>query len=48
MVIGGIKYILCVSCALDLMGAGMSYPEREDPSDLNNVSFYLSFRYINS
>lgn len=43
MVIGGNKCISCVSSPFDLMGAGMSYPEQEDPSGLDNVSFYLRF-----
>ena len=48
MVIGGNKYILYVSIPQDLMGGGMSFPLEEDPSGLDNVSFYFRFPCINS
>ena len=42
MVIGGNRCILYVSILLDLMGGGiMSFPLEEDPSGLDNVSFYF-------
>ena len=43
MVIGGNRCILSVSNPLDLMGRGMSLPECEDPSGMDNVSFLFNY-----
>ena len=43
MVIGGNRCILSVSNPLDLMGRGMSLPERDDPSGMDNVSFLFDY-----